>query len=616
VAATERLYRRIVETTLEGVWMANLNGVTTFANPRMARMLATSPEEMIGRSVFDFVFKADRATVRRHFAEFRREPAGKRVEERLRRKDGTELWTLVAASVFRDERGKPVSFLGMFADITDRKRAEAALRKSEAHLQLQISRMPIGYVLWNSEFRALAWNPAAESMFGYREEEARGKHPYDFIVSKEVQPHVDEIWRRLLRGDSTAHSVNTNVTKDGRTIVCEWSNTPIKESDGTVVGVLSMVVDITERRKAEERLRQMMDTLEARVQQRTAELRVTNRALVESEEKYRQVFETIADGAFVFDGRTRRMVEVNEAALRLYGYTREEFLALKHAAVTAEPEDSEASIELALSGAPLQIPLRYHRKKDQTIFPVEISASTFTFKGRPLVCGIIRDITHNVELEREILAISEREQRRLGHDLHDDLCQQLAGIQFLSQTLAGGLAEQKLREAGQAKEIAEMVQRAMTQTRELARGLSPVRFEAEGLADALGELALRTRKVFRTDCRFRGSAAVLVREHTTAIHLYHIAQEAVGNAVKHGKARRIDISLTRNAGSLALKVSDNGVGLPRELPKAAGMGLQIMQYRAGVIGGSLSMHRQPGGGTAVVCKITERPPPLERSSKR
>jgi PAS domain S-box-containing protein len=219
--ASEERYRRIVETTHEGIWMADLDGITNFVNQQMSRMLGSTPEQLIGRSVFDFVFEEDRAVVRQHFAEFLHQPAGKQVKERLRRSDGTELWVLVAASVFFDAHRQPISFLGMFTDITDFKHAEESLRKSEARFQLQISRMPIAHILWNSQFQVLSWNPAAERMFGYTEPEALGKHPYDLIVSRAVQPQVDDIWRRLLQGDTTAHSVNANLTKEGRTITCQ-----------------------------------------------------------------------------------------------------------------------------------------------------------------------------------------------------------------------------------------------------------------------------------------------------------------------------------------------------------------------------------------------------------
>lgn len=104
-----------------------------------------------------------------------------------------------------------------------------------------------------------------------------GQHPYDLIVPKEAQPHVDDIWRRLLEGDTTAHSINENLTKDGRTIICQWSNTPLRKADGTVVGVLSMVQDITERKRGEEAIRTLNEELEQRVLERTAQLEGANR---------------------------------------------------------------------------------------------------------------------------------------------------------------------------------------------------------------------------------------------------------------------------------------------------------------------------------------------------
>lgn len=489
------LYRQIIQTSHEGIWMSDLEGVTTFANPQMARMLGVTAEEMVGRTVFEFVFRDDYPVVRGHFAEFLQAPVGREVEERLRRKDGTALWTLVAASAFRDGKGRPAGFVGMFSDITDRKRAEEALRRN-------------------------------------------------------------------------------------------------------------------------------MDTLEVRVRERTAELEASHRALVEGEEKYRRLFETISDGALVFDAETLQVIEVNEAALRLYGYTREEFLRLTLWAITAEPEDSEAAIRLTVAGVAPRIPLRYHRKKDGTIFPVEISASTFKLNGRDMVCGMVRDITARkqaeeslrrrdqelFDLEREILAVSEQEQRRLGQDLHDDLCQQLAGIEFLSQTLAGKLAARHAAGAAEAREISRMVRRAMTQTREMASGLCPVPLEAEGLTDALRELAARTRKVFRLDCAFRCEAPVLVSDHAVATHLYRLAQEAVHNAVKHAQASRVEIALTTNGTGLVLTVRDNGVGLRAKRGKCKGLGLRIMRYRAEVIGGSLAVEQNPEGGTAVICAVPERPP--------
>ena len=152
----------------------------------------------------------------------------------------------------------------------------------------------------------------------------------------------------------------------------------------------------------------------------------------------------------------------------------------------------------------------------------------------------VRDITRRVELEREILAISEREQRRIGEDLHDDLGQQLVGMEFVAQSLESQLRPLSAGAAIQAGELTSMARRALIHARELAQGLSPIGLEAEGLETALQELAARTRRIFRIDCRLEFNGPVLIHDPAVGIHLYRISQEAINNAIKHGKATRID----------------------------------------------------------------------------
>jgi two-component system CheB/CheR fusion protein len=147
-------------------------------------------------------------------------------------------------------------------EITERKLAEDALRKSEERLRLQISKMPIGCIVWDAELRTELWNPAAEKIFGFTAKEAAGKHPYEFIVPKHMRQHTAFIIRRLLEGDDTVHSVHENITKDNRTIICDWLNTPLKEADGTVTGIISMVQDVTELMKTEGELRKLSQAVE------------------------------------------------------------------------------------------------------------------------------------------------------------------------------------------------------------------------------------------------------------------------------------------------------------------------------------------------------------------
>jgi PAS domain S-box-containing protein len=193
--------------------------------------------------------------------------------------DGTHKIIFNSALPLRRSDGSISGAIGINQDITRRKQAEDALKKSEERLRLEVARMPIAYIVWDKDFRVTSWNPAAENIFGFTFEEAKGRHPYDMIVPPEAQPQVDAIWSRLLAGDASAHSVNENQTKDGHTIFCEWTNTPLTHPDGTVLGVMSMVQNITERKQAEDEVRRLNAELEQRVAARTAQLEDANKEL-------------------------------------------------------------------------------------------------------------------------------------------------------------------------------------------------------------------------------------------------------------------------------------------------------------------------------------------------
>ena len=221
------------------------------------------------------------------------------------------------------------------------------------------------------------------------------------------------------------------------------------------------------------------------------------------------------------------------------------------------------------------------------------------------------DVTEHKRLEKEVLQISEMEQRRIGQDLHDGICQHLAGIELMSLVLQQMLEKKSKSQAAQAEKIGVHVRDVIAQTRSLARGLSPVVLESEGLMAALAELAASTEKLFRVKCRFTCPAPVFLHELITATHLFRIAQEAVTNAVKHGKAREIEIRLETKLEKMVLTVGDNGGGFPPRSGTSKGMGLRIMQYRAGMIGATLLFQRPNKGGSAVVCFL---PAPAETTN--
>jgi signal transduction histidine kinase len=218
--------------------------------------------------------------------------------------------------------------------------------------------------------------------------------------------------------------------------------------------------------------------------------------------------------------------------------------------------------------------------------------------------ALAQEAARCIRLEREMLEVSEREQRRIGQDLHDSLCQHLAGTALAGQVLAGALQEEKDRR--DARRLVELIEEGIAITREIAKGLYPIETRADGLMQALEELADRIPNMFGVECRFVCDLPVLIENPTTAANLYRIAQEAVSNALRHGRATRIEIFLEEADNGIRLRVSDNGRGLPHPLPQNDGMGLRTMAERARFISGQFSVGRGPRGGTDAVCVAPAR----------
>ncbi len=246
------------------------------------------------------------------------------------------------------------------------------------------------------------------------------------------------------------------------------------------------------------------------------------------------------------------------------------------------------------------------RRKDGMEFPMDLAVSAATLGQRRIFTGLVRDITDRKRLERDILEISDYEQRRFGNDLHDDLCQRLAGIRFSCDALKGSLektGDNNILE--RVQKIAAKLSEAIDRARMLARGLSPVALESNGLLSALHELTDGVHQLFGIDCTFKSNGKVVIDNPITATHLYRITQEAMNNALKHGRPSRLRVSLEKqNKKKTALIIQDNGAGFAAKQRQREGMGLRTIAYRASMIGGDLQIESKPGRGTTIVCTFS------------
>jgi signal transduction histidine kinase len=227
---------------------------------------------------------------------------------------------------------------------------------------------------------------------------------------------------------------------------------------------------------------------------------------------------------------------------------------------------------------------------------------------RQRTAALTAEIAERRRLERSLLEISERERASVGRELHDNLGQHLTGTAFAGQVLGEKLQALGLAEQDDAWKIVALIEEGIEKTRRLAKGLLLAEIQRDGLVDALRGFATEASNQFHLSCEFRLEGECRLTDSNTAMHLLRITQEAVNNAVRHGKARRLVIALSCQPDRVELMVRDNGTGLPAPGARNEGLGLHIMAHRAQIIGGEFFIETGTEGGTVVCCRLPQPPP--------
>lgn len=451
-----------------------------------------------------------------------------------------------------------------------RERAEYSMRQSSELLEKVFSNIYLQIAYLDANCNFIRVNRSYAEHIGCEPEFFPGKNLFDLCPDPEHEAifrrvvetgepfyaHEDPFWR--VRHPS--HGVE----------YWDWSLQPIRSNGGTVEGLILSLLNVSYRRWAEEEVKRL--------------------------------FSLSTDLFCVagFDGYFKRL---NPAWEKTLGYTTDELIARPYIEFI-HPDDWSATREteaMLARGEASGILENRFRCRDGSY---RRFAWSMAMLAEGLIYGVARDVTEQRWLEEELLDSIRREQQRIGRDLHDVLGQNLTGIAFRSKLLADRLAEKGQDEAEDAADINRMVSQAVSQARSLSRGLCPVDLQAEGLTDTLEQYAAGLEDLFDIECEFRSQRPPRIADSGVATHLYYIVTEATNNAVKHGKASRITISLEGGDRGL-LDVSDNGVGLPENWRQSLGMGLKIMEYRARMIGGSLEARGNQEGGTSIKCIFHE-----------
>jgi len=462
------------------------------ANLAATELLGDPRDLLIGRPFAFYVGDLD--SFLRHLLYCRTSQQQVETELELKPRKGERIPVLLrSAPITSTTRNGALLYQTAIMDLTDRKRAEEALRAKEAELEEIINRTPFMLTRCSRDLRYRFVSRAYAQMLGRTPEEIAGK-PIVEIMGEEGLKTISPYLEKVLKG----HTVEYEAEVSFRGVGAPWLYsvyTPDRDAKGNVVGWFASITNITPRKSAELALQESKELLKARVRERTQEL---------------------------------------DAAIR----------------------------------------------------------------------ELRNEIERRKGLEGEILAVSDREQQRLGQELHDGICQHLTAVAFMAHSVALRLKNHRVIEVSDIEKIAQLVNQAASDMRDLSRALHQSDVDAAKLADALQDLV--DREIWRVPCRLEVKPSFHIEDDAAAAQLYRIAREAVINANKHAQAREIVIRLERLPRGMVLRVTDDGVGFSNGAELRHGLGFHIMNYRAQLMGGRLEIDSPKRGGTRVSCYLSNK----------
>ena len=574
--ASHTLLREIVEGTTDAVYVKDLQGRYTMMNSAGAASLGRTIGQVIGKSARD-LFRPDVA--RQVMAQDLEVVASGRAQTFRTRMDllGKEHDFLATKGVCRNEEGEIIGIFGISRDITELNRANEALTNERNLLRTLLDALPDPIFVKDAECRFLLNSAAHLRLLGASsQEEIFGRDDFDYFPKELAENYFADDQEVIASGQPLIDRFETTLDQNHETRCMRTTKVPLRDSSGQVIGLVGVHRDITARRRAEQQVARLALIVES-----------SSDAIISTN----------------FEGK---VVSWNKAAERIFGYTAEEMIGQSPVRLSAPGRRAETRRLQALvrSGEFLKEVETQRQTKDGKTLDVAVTLSPIFDAERQVVGAsvIARDITERKRMEREILEISENEKRRIGQDLHDDLCQYLVGISLLANVLHDNLLQEQRKEAEDAREINRLVSQAITKARSIAKGLAPLELSGIGFMNACQELSIMVQRLFNIACELECEQPVEIADASAAVHFYRIAQEAVHNAAKHSNGTRIIIRLVLDGTGLILSVEDDGVG-GAAAARSGGLGLHTMKYRARMIGAQLEFRRGVPRGTIVRCHL-------------
>ncbi len=585
-----QLFRDVFNASPIGIAVENLEGQPFFVNPAFCSMLGFTEEELRSKHCVEFSPPED---AEKDWALFQQLRAGSidhyQLEKRYFRRDGSLMWGRLSISLL-NSRPSPL-VIAMVEDITDKQRAEEARFRHavivESSEDAIISKSPDAVIV--------SWNAGAQRIFGYTESEAVGQ-PITILIPPESWDEENQILERLRAGERIEHYETTRVTKAGKKVAVSVTISPIKDSTGRLAGFCKLARDITERKHAEEALR-------------------------ESEERFRLAAQAGKMFAYEWDAATDKIMR-SEGVARILGADAGAHTTGQDILAMVPPEDRARLIAAIAQLSPeephLRISYRMVRSDGSVIWVERTSRAYFDEHGRMLrIVGMIADITERklaetalAELSRKLLEAQEKERARIGRDLHDDINQRLAMLAVELEQLQESPSEVPSR----VQELRKHVTEISNDVQALSRELHSSKLEYLGAIGGMKSWCKEFGERQRIQIDFKSPETKISLPPEVGLCLFRVLQEALHNAAKHSGMRRIEVQLREDSSEIRLLISDLGRGFDLEAAMhGRGLGLTSMQERVRLVNGIIEIRSKPMGGTTVQVRV---PLPSEPGSQR
>ena len=586
------LFRDVFNASPIGIAVETLEGQPLFVNPAFCSMLGFSEEELRYKHCVDFSPPED---AQKDWALFQQLKAGSidhyQLEKRYFRKDGSLVWGRLSISLLKSHSSPLV--IAMVEDITDKQRAEEARFRHAAIVESSEDAI----ISKNLDAVIVSWNAGAQRIFGYTESEAVGQ-PITILIPPESWDEENQILERLRAGGHIEYYETTRVTKAGKKVAVSLTISPIKDSTGRLVGFCKLAHDITERKRAEQVLRETNRALE------------TQTAALRSREELLKIFVKNVPVAVAMLDRDMRYLQVSDRWCVDFSLDSSQLLGRSHYEIFPDIPDRWKQLHRrALSGETLRAEEdRWDREGGTTWLRWEIRPWQ-NLDGLP--GGILifsEDITHRKHADEALLGMSgrlieahEQERTRIGRDLHDDIVQRLALLAIELEGVQHDSAPELSRRIDdlrkQATQIANDVQL-------LSHELHSSKLEYLGIVGAIKSFCKEYGERQKLEIDFKSHDLPAALPTDLSLSLFRVLQEALRNATKHSRVKNFEVRLWGSSDEIHLTVKDSGAGFDREaVTKSTGLGLTSMQERLRLVGGALSIESEPQRGTTIHARV-------------